>query len=278
VRTVGFAVVFGVRPSEGGTSSTVVASDTINRLDLARVLLMRQLKLLAKRTIFGVLLPIAIPVILFLLYMFVFHTVLKVDIPRYPVYLFAGLLPWTYLSQTLGVAVTAVSREAELVRRARFPYALLPMASTGAGLAFLIVTLVGFVVVLAGTGHVYVSLLPLLVLPVLAVYLFVTGLSLVLALVDVYNRDLRQLLSNIITVWFFLVPVVYTQTALSKHLGIVVNDDPVSFIVGEFREFLYWGHVGSLGRTVEMMSICAGFFLVCFALFRRMEPSLAKDV
>jgi lipopolysaccharide transport system permease protein len=250
----------------------------INRVDLARILLVRQLKLVANRTIFGAVLPIVIPVILFLLYTFVFHTIFKVSIPRYPVYLFAGLLPWTYLSQTLGVAATSISREAELVRRVRFPYVFLPMASTGAGLVFLLVTLTGFVIVLAATGHLFVSLLPFLVFPVVALYLFVTGLSLVLALIDVHNRDLRQLLGNIITIWFFAVPVVYRQATLSRHLGFVANDDPVTFIVGEFREVLYWGHVVGPGHTVAMMTICSGFFLVCLVLFRRAERGLAKDV
>lgn len=255
-----------------------IAGPGINRVDLARVLLARQLRLVAKRTVFGVVLPIVIPVILFVLYTFVFHTIFKTGIPRYAVYLFAGLLPWTYLSQTLGRSVTSISNEAELVRRARFPYAYLTLACTGAGLVFLLVTLLGFVIVLAATGHLYASLLPFLVLPVVALYLFVSGVSLALALIDVHNRDLRQLLSNIITIWFFAVPVVYTQSTLSRHLGVLVNDDPVSFIVGEFREVLYWGHLASPGHTAIMMTICGGFFLVCLLVFLRAERGLAKDV
>jgi ABC-type polysaccharide/polyol phosphate export permease len=241
-------------------------------------MVIRQVKLIAKRTIFGVFLPIAIPVILFLLYTFVFHTIFKVKVRDYPIYLFAGLLPWTYLSQTLSVAATSVSREAELVRRVRFPYVFLPMASTASGLVFLLITLIGFVIVLAATGHLFVTLLPFLVFPIVALYLFVTGVSLVLALIDVHNRDLRQLLGNIITIWFFAVPVVYSQTTLSQHLGFIANDDPVTFIVGEFREVLYWGAVVGVGHTVIMMSICTGFFLACLLLFRRAERGLAKDV
>jgi len=255
-----------------------IARPGINRVDLARVLLVRQLRLIAKRTVFGVVLPIVIPVILFVLYTFVFHTIFKTSIPRYPVYLFAGLLPWTYLSQTLGVATTSISREAELVRRARFPYVFLPMACTGSGLVFLLITLSGFVIVLAATGHLAVSLLPFLVFPIVALYFFVTGLSLVLGLIDVHNRDLRQLLGNIITIWFFAVPVVYSQVTLGRHLGFVANDDPVTFIVGEFREVLYWGHVVGPAHTAAMMAICAGFFLVCLIVFRRAERELAKDV
>jgi lipopolysaccharide transport system permease protein len=260
------------------TARLPVAGSRINRFDLARILVIRQLKLTAKRTIFGVFLPVAIPVILFLLYTFVFHTIFKVSIRNYPIYLFAGLLPWTYLSQTLSVAATSISREAELVRRVRFPYVFLPMASTGSGLVFLLVTLAGFVVVLAATGHLFVTLLPFLLFPVVALYLFVTGLSLVLAVIDVHNHDLRQLLGNIITIWFFVVPVVYSQATLSRHLGVLANDDPVTFIVGEFREVLYWGNVVGPGHTVAMMTICGGFFLVCLILFRRVQRGLAKDV
>lgn len=260
------------------STAAVPPSGGVNRLDLARVLLVRQLKLLVKRTVFGAALPLAIPLLLFFLYAFVFHSVFRVKVADYPIYLFAGLLPWTYLSQTLSVATTSLSREAELVRRVRFPYALLPMASTGAGLVFLLISLAGFIIVLTATGHVHPALLPLLVLPIAAVYLFVSGLALLLAIVDVYNRDLRALLGNIVMAWFFLVPIAYTQTALSRHLGAFVNDDPVSFIVGEFREFLYWGHFGSPGRTVAMMLICAGFFALSLTFFARTARHIAKDV
>lgn len=254
------------------------AASRVHVLDLARVLVVRQIRLIVKRTVFGIFLPLAVPLILFLLYIFVFHSVFHVKLPRYPIYLFAGLLPWTYLSQNLSSAATSLSREAELVRRARFPYALLPMASTAAGLVFLLITLSGFIIVLGATGHLVPSLLPVLILPVLALYLFVSGLGLVLAVIDVYNRDLRALLSNIIQVWFFLVPVVDSQAVLSRHLGALVDDDPVSFIVGEFRELLYFGKLGSAGRTVAMMVICGGFFALCLAFFTRTTRSLAKDV
>jgi ABC-type polysaccharide/polyol phosphate export permease len=71
---------------------------------------------------------------------------------------------------------------------------------------------------------------------------------------------------------------VYSQATLSRHLGFLANDDPVTFIVGEFREVLYWGNVVGLGHTVAMMTICTGFFLICLFLFRRAERGLAKDV
>lgn len=274
----------GLRPVQREGTRTVVtggvpvASERINRVDLARILLIRQLKLLSKRTVFGILLPLAIPVILFVLYNFVFHSVFHVGVKRYPVYLFAGLLPWTYLSQTLGVAVSSVSREAELVRRAKFPYVLLPMAATGAGLVFMLITLAGFIIVLAATGPLDPRLLPLLVLPIIAVYLFVTGIALFLSVIDVFNRDLRALLANLITMWFFIVPVAYSQSTLSRHVGFLTNDDPITDIVGDFREILYWRSVGGVGRTVAMMALCAGFFLVSLVVFRRCTRDLAKNV
>jgi lipopolysaccharide transport system permease protein len=260
------------------TSALPIAQPRINRADLARMFLTRQLRLVAKRTFLGVLLPIGIPVMLFLLYTFVFHSIFKVGIARYPVYLFSGLIPWTYLSQTLSPASTSLSREAELLRRVRFPYAFLPMSSTAAGIVFMLVTLVGFVIVLAATGHLHPALLPLLVFPIVAVYLFVTGIALVLSVIDVFNRDLRSLLGNIITIWFFLVPIAYSQSTLSHRLGVVARDDPVTFIVGEFREVLYWGHFGDPLSTVTMMVICGGFFSLCLLFFTRATRDLAKDV
>jgi lipopolysaccharide transport system permease protein len=249
------------------------------RLDLLRVLVSRQLKLRAKRSAIGVAWPVLSPFVLFALYLFVFHGVFRVPgVDRYPEFLFAGLLPWTFLTQSLGLAVTSVSTEPELVRRARFPYELLPIATTTAMLSYFLVTLTAFLVYLGVTGGLHVAILPVVVLPLMALYLFVTGLALVLAWIDVHNRDLRMVLQNILTVWFFLVPIVYRQDMVTKRLLFLRSIDPANLVVGQFRAVLYYGRIVNRSHIVLMLLICVAFFTLCLALFRRLSVDLAKDV
>jgi lipopolysaccharide transport system permease protein len=251
---------------------------TRSRVDLFRALLIRNLKLRAKRSALGLAWPVLAPVVLLVLYIFVFDSVFHVPVRHYGEYLYAGLLPWTFLTQSLGSTITAVSSEPEIVRRARFPYEFLPMASTTSMFIFFLVTLSGFLAYLAVVGRLHLVVLPVLFLPLIAVYLLVSAFGLLLSFIDVYSRDLRQVLANLLTVWFFLVPIVYRQDMVTKRLWFLEDVDPANLIVGQFRAVLYYGKIAQPGHMVLMLVICVSFFGVCLALFHRASGNIPKDV
>src|SRR3712207_2750958 len=87
--------------------------------ELFTALVQRNLRLRAKRSLMGVAWPIVAPLFLLALYAYVFNRVFTVPIDHYPEYLFAGLLPWTFLAQTRGVVTGSLTAEADLIRRAR---------------------------------------------------------------------------------------------------------------------------------------------------------------
>ena len=250
----------------------------IDTRDLLVTMIERKIRLRVKRTWIGTVWPIIAPVFLFLLYAFVFHSVFKVAQPRYGLFLFCGLLPWTFLAQTLGDAVLSISNEAVLVRRAAFHHEILPVASLVTMSIYFLITLSGLITYLGVTGQLDATLLPLIVIPVLALYLLVGALAIVLAFVDVYNRDLRQVLGNILTVWFFLVPIVYSQKMASPDLHFLRSVDPVSLIVGQFREILYDNHITQPSHYVYVVLITGGLFVAALVIARRTSRRLAKDI
>jgi ABC-type polysaccharide/polyol phosphate export permease/GT2 family glycosyltransferase len=245
---------------------------------MLRILVQRQLLLLRKRSVLGLLWPVVTPLVMLALYSFVFHSVLNVPIPRYRVFLFAGLLPWSFVSQTLGTAITSLSYDAELIRRARFSYSLLPLASEIAASTYFLATLAVFVGYLGAVGDLNWSVLPAIVLPVFSLYFLVGAIACVLALIDVYNRDLRQVLSNILTVWFFLTPIVYQQQALHHGLLFTRSVDPLNLIIGEFRDVLYYGRLQRPLHDVIVLFATGGLLLLATSLIKRADASLPKDV
>lgn len=273
----GTGVMRGVVVSALSRAQRLLLTPIRNR-KLLRVLIVRQLRIRSKRSLVGILWPFSAPFFLLALYVFVFHSIFDVPIDRYPIYLFAGLLPWTFLTQTLGSAVSSISLEPELIRRGKFPYELLPIAVVSVMSIYFFVTLTGFIAYLAISGQLDFSVLPFIVAPILCVYLFVGALSVLLALIDVYNRDLRLVLANLLTIWFFLVPIVYHQRALGHGLQFLQSVDPANLIVGQFRDVLYYGHISHLGHMFELVGICLATWLVCLELFRRHDPRLPKEV
>lgn len=246
--------------------------------DLLITLVERQFRLRAKRAFLAGVWPVVAPLVLLALYAFVFSSIFSVEIPRYGAFLFAGLLPWSLMAQGLGTAVTSLGTEPELIRRSRFPYELMPMSVVLCLSAFFLADLVGFMVYLGAAGDLRLAVTPLLIVPTIALILLVTSLAMILALIDVYNRDVRVLLGNALTVWFFLLPVLYSREMAGDRLQFLRSIDPMNMIVGQFRDILYYGQAPRLSRLAAMFVICVAFSGVCVAVFRRFAPSLPRDV
>jgi lipopolysaccharide transport system permease protein len=258
-------------------SSRGEAGTWIPSRDLLVTLIERKLRLYSKRSWLGTAYPAIAPLFLFVLYIFVFHRVLKVHAADYPIYLFAGLLPWTFLAQTLPDTITSVSFDAELIRRSAFRYELLPLASVTAMSLYFIATLVGFVIVLACVGRLNVVVLPVLVVPVACLYLLVATLGMLLALLDVYNRDLRRLLSNLLTIWFFLIPIVYVQNQ-AKVLVPLRYIDPANILVSEFRNILAYREMPPWHTMLSGLVICPVIFALALLVYRRFDDRLPREV
>lgn len=260
--------------------STITRTRAVVRRDgeLLRTLVERQLRLRSKRSVVGVIWPAASPLVMLGLYSFVFNRVFSVPVERYPEFLFAGLLPWAFLSQAVAASISSLSVEGMLIRRAPFRHQLIPMAMVLSMAVYFLVTLVGFCAYLAFYGRLNWALVPLLALPTLSVILFVTAVGQVLSLFDIYNRDMRWVIGNILTIWFFLLPIVYRRQMAPESLDILRSIDPMNLIIGQYRDLLYFGSVPRPGPMISMVLLSGGFFLLCQLGFTRLSRELPKDV
>lgn len=250
----------------------------VARRELLWTLVERQLRLRTKRSLLGVVWPIVAPLFLLAVYTFVFGSVFDAPIDRYGIYLFAGLLPWTFLVQTLHDALQSISFEPDLVRRAPFPHELLPLSRVVVMAIPFGLLLVGFTGYVAVADDLHVAMLPLLAVAVAAAVVLVAALAVLIALVDVFNRDVRQVLNNLLTVWFFLVPIVYSGRMAGNRLELVRAVDPMGHVVGLFRQVLYDGRVTSWTPWLLTPLACGLLFVAGLAVFRRLAVDLAKDV
>jgi ABC-type polysaccharide/polyol phosphate export permease len=246
--------------------------------ELFLVLVQRQLRLRTKRAWMGTVWPVIAPGFLLVLYTFVFRRVFNVPIERYPEFLLCGLLPWAFLAQTLGKTISSLSLEPELVRKRRFPYELLPGAAVASQALNFLIGLGIFMAYLAAVGRLSFTLLPVLVVPLLSILLLVSALSLVVALIDVYNHDLRQVINNLLTIWFFFVPIVYRPAMVPDGIRRVQAIDPMGMVVDGFRAVLYHGEIRNPGRLALSLAVNGALFAFSLWAFRRYSHDLPKDV
>ena len=140
-----------------------------------------------------------------------------------------------------------------------------------------IATLIGFIIVLAALDHIDAVILPVLIIPVVCLYLLVATLGMLLALLDVYNRDLRRLLSNLLTIWFFLIPIVYVQNQ-AKGLVPLRYIDPANILVSEFRSILVYQELPPWHTMISGLAICLVIFTLALYVYRRFDDRLPREV
>ena len=163
------------------------------------------------------------PLWMLVLFNFVFSTVMKISpagtrTDHFAVFLFAGLLPWMALNEGVQRASTAVTDNASLVKKLRFPSEILVAAVV---LAALFHEAVALVVFLAGLAFLRVldwGGLPLLLLAIPLQLALTLGLGLLLSSVHVFFRDTAQMLGMVLTAWFYLTPIVYPVQLVPERL------------------------------------------------------------
>src|SRR5205823_11874664 len=136
-----------------------------------------------------------------------FSVFLRIDVDRYPAFLFSGLLPWIWFATSLQQGVTCILDGAGFITRAQFPAEVLPVVTVTTNAAnFLLSLPVLFVFLLAFRIELG---WPLLVLPLLMAveYLLVLGLVLVVCALDVYFRDMQHIILHVLTLVQFLIPI-----------------------------------------------------------------------
>lgn len=245
--------------------------------ELLLFLVWRDLKVRYKQTALGVawviLQPLAATLII-TLFMGRFAELSKGLSVPYPLYVYSGMLPWTFFANSVNLSSNSLISSSSLISKVYFPRLLIPTASVGAGLMDFSV---GFLVMGAMMIYYGVALSwSLLLLPILMVLLALLALSvgLTMSALSVRYRDVRYVLPFVVQLWFFATPVFYATTKLPRFL---VEWNPVTGLLGAFRAIL-------TGAPFEprALAIAVGLtgLMLLFGLwnFRRLERDFADVI
>jgi ABC-2 type transport system permease protein len=247
--------------------------------DLLTLLLQKELKIKYKGTALGMLWSLLNPLLMMVVYTIVFSTILRFSVPRYPIFLLSGLLPWTAFAGTLTTATVSIVRNGHLVRKIAFPHELLPLSAVLAALANL---LPSFAVLLVFAFAFQQPLgLPLLALPLLIAiqFVFSAGLVLLLSAVTVYFRDVEYLVGIGVTVWFFATPVLYPLSFFDgRSFRQVLLLNPMTWLIDSYQRIWHanaWPDGGYLllATTVALATLALGAIT-----FARLQRRFAEEV
>jgi lipopolysaccharide transport system permease protein len=189
------------------------------------------------------------PVFMLAIYTFVFSTIFKSrwgaggeqSNTQFALVLFVGLIAHGFLAEVLNRAPSLILSNSNFVKKVIFPLEILPLVAIGAAVFHALISLIVLLVALVFTnGYLYwtAMLLPLIYLPLILILL---GLSWILASLGVFLRDISQTIALVVSVMFFLAPVIYPLTAVPEAWRPWLILNPLTLVIEQAREILIWG-------------------------------------
>jgi len=255
----------------------------IKRRELLTQMTLREIKSRYKQSIMGYFWVILNPFFQILIMSFVFSTIMRVptaanaNIP-YIVFLYVGLLPWSLFANSLTSASGSIISNAGLITKVYFPRTILPISTIFAKIIdfmFALTILIAFMFLY----KVPVNLNVLWVIPIFFIQqIFTLGLSLFLAAINLIYRDIQYLLSLIVSLWFYLTPVIYPTDIVPDRFKLIFKLNPMSVITNAYRESILAGGVPNLNSLSIALVVSLVSLFLGFKYFKKLEKTFSDNV
>jgi lipopolysaccharide transport system permease protein len=255
--------------------------EQITYADLLHSLVRRDLAIRYKQSLMGFGWAIAMPVMNTIIFSVIFMRVAPLDPPwglPYPLFAYAGLLPWNFTASSLKFAVVALTANTALVTKVYFAREVLPFAA-------IMVSLVDFAVaslVLAGLMVYYgfapgwtIAFLPVILLVQIAL---TAGVALLLSMANLFFRDIKYLFDIVLTFWMFATSVVYPVEYAGGRLATILSLNPMTPIIDGYRAVLLGGTLPDPARFAYAATVAFVLLGIGWLQFHRAEFRFAEKI
>ena len=251
---------------------------------LIQSLVARELKARYRGSVLGFFWSFINPLLLLLIYSIVFRYFLPArfeGIDHYELFMFCGILPWTWFSSSLLESSGVLISGGNLIKKVLFPAEILPIVTV---LANMVHFFLGLPILAAFLMYYQRPLNPFELawfpVAVLVQLVLTLGFALILSALTVHFRDLRDILSNLMTFWFFCTPIIYPYMIITEPWQArLLQLNPFTHLVITYQEILFFeGPVGHAFWLVVLGGASVLFFLVGYLIFDRLRDTFAEEV
>ncbi|MGI8744830.1 MAG: ABC transporter permease [Bryobacteraceae bacterium] len=221
------------------------------------------------------------PVVMMVSWVFVFQWCLHTKLPanevtqNYSLFLFCGFLPWMLFQETVTRSATSLLDHANLIKKTVFPAEIVPVSIFLSSLLnhllalALVITVVG---VYVGHFSLWMFSLPIYML---LIGLFAVGIGWIVASLQVYLRDTAQVLSVVLTLWFWITPIFIDEQLFPRQMRFLLRANPLAFVVRAYRDRLLSYRYPSVSELAMVTVYAVGVFLIGGLFFRHLKRGFA---
>ncbi|ARU49527.1 ABC transporter permease [Sulfurospirillum diekertiae] len=233
------------------------------------------------RSKFGGLWMVLHPLALVLIYALILSQIMTAKLPgvatqyAYPVYILSGMVGWTLFSEILGRSLTVFIDNGNILKKMTFPKLSLPLITIGSSLVNFVLLFFMMFIVFGFLGHLpYHALfwLPLLILITVGL---AVGLGLFFGVLNVFIRDVGQVMNIILQFWFWLTPIVYMSSIIPERYHGLLMLNPMTGITMGYQNVLLYDKAPNLSILIYPSIFATISLVVAMIIFKKASEEMA---
>jgi len=238
----------------------------------------RELKGRYRGSLFGFLWTFLNPLMLLAVYALVFSVYFRIDMAHYAVFMFTGLLPWVFFSSCINEGAGAITEGGSLVTKVMFPLQVLPAVKVMANFVNYLLSLpILFAFYLFDGVALTWCLVAFFVVAAVHI-LFTYSLVLLLSAANVFLRDTKHMVNNLLTLWFFLTPILYPLTQIPEGFRFLVQFNPAAVITLAYHDLFFWGRWPAWGPLAGVAGLSLVLLVVAVVVFEHYKEYFAEKI
>ncbi|WP_415753915.1 ABC transporter permease [Pseudomonas leptonychotis] len=237
-----------------------------------------------RNSLLGAVWTILNPLSMIIVYTVIFSQLMKARLPgvdnnlAYGIYLCAGILAWGFFAEVIGRSQSVFLEHANLIKKLSFPRICLPLIvvlNASVNFAIIFSLFLGFLVVTQNfPGWSILAVIPLLLIQVA----FAIGLGIILGVLNVFFRDVGQLVGIVLQFWFWLTPIVYPASILPEGIRPLIEANPMAALIAAYQGIFVYGQWPSWMSLWPITLLAVIFCLVGMRLFRKRSGEMVDEL
>lgn len=237
-------------------------------------MVVQDLRVRYQRSVLGFFWTLLHPILMMTTLTVVFSQLFRIKIENYAIYLFAGLVPWNFLSSSLNDSAYSIISNEGLIRKIYLPKVIFPLTRVLINLTTFVLSLVALFVLLKPLGARFTPHLVLLPVVIALFVGFTLGLALIVAITNTFFRDCGHLVSVFLQAWYFATPIIYKISELPQETHWRFWLNPVFPFIELFHDILYAGQWPQLSLFLVAAGIATVSLGVGYVAFKCHEDKL----
>ena len=240
--------------------------------ELIHQLVLKDIKLKYRRSYLGYVWSILNPLLMMAVLVVVFSNLFKFDIPNFAVYLLTGQVIFGFFAEATSMAVNSITGNAALLKKTYVPQYIFTLSKVTSSLVNLLFSMIALVLVMIFTQVNVTWNILLFPIMILQVYVFCLGLSLLLASMAVFFRDIQYLWGVFISIWMYLTPIIYPVSIIpNEYRWAYENFNPMYSYVQQFREVILNGNTLPIDLLLQGSIWAIVVFLIGTLIFKKKQ-------